>query len=111
MATKPLQEGILILTTTPKREEAEQLAEALVRHKLAACVNILGPAISYYFWKGELVRDEEYKLFIKTSVDKKAELISFIKQNHSYTVPEITAIEVRYENSDYANWLYEYLSS
>lgn len=109
MATD-FKDGFLIFTTTPKREEALKLAKGLVENRLAACVNVLGPIKSYYFWQGSIVEDEEFKVFIKTSPAKKEGVVHFIKQNHSYQVPEITCTPVTYENPDYAHWLYDYLS-
>ncbi len=103
--------GLLLMTTTPTLELAETLAQGLVEQHLAACVNIVGPVNSTYFWDNKIVCDSEYKLFIKTAPHLKDKAIHFIKANHSYQVPEISALSIEYANPDYANWLFQYVGS
>jgi len=83
---------VVILTTLPDKVAAEKLAFLLVENKLAACVNIFPQIESVYFWDNRLVRDSECKLFIKSSSAVQDKAVTFIKQNHPYTVPEITVI-------------------
>ena len=42
------------MTTTPNADEANSLAKQIVEQKLAACVQILPPMTSVYFWDGEV---------------------------------------------------------
>ena len=39
---------VIVLTTAPDDERAETWARALVEERLAACVNVHGPMISFY---------------------------------------------------------------
>ena len=48
-------------------ELGEEMARALVDERLAACVNVLPPMMSIYRWKGDVQRDTERQLVIKTS--------------------------------------------
>jgi uncharacterized protein involved in tolerance to divalent cations len=61
---------LIVLTTTPNPEEAENLAEKLVAEKLAACVQVLPPMKSFYFWEGAIQKDAEHLLLIKTLDEK-----------------------------------------
>ena len=49
----------VVLSTTGTRQEAATIANELVRRRLAACVNIVGPIDSVYRWKGAVESSEE----------------------------------------------------
>lgn len=100
---------LTIFTTTPNIEEAEDLAKQIVEAKLAACVQILPPIKSYYFWEGKVQNDLEYLLLIKTIEEKYAALETFINNNHSYDVPEIVAVSSEKISQKYLSWINEYL--
>ncbi len=100
---------IVVLTTTPNIEEAEKLAEKIVAAKLAACVQVLPPMTSVYFWEGEVQKEPEHLLLIKTLLSKFAELEKFIQANHSYDVPEIIALQSSEVSASYLDWMKNYL--
>ena len=100
---------LIVLTTTPNIKEAETLAEKIVRAKLAACVQILPQIKSFYFWEGEIQKDSENLLLIKTLPEKFAELEKFIKENHSYDVPEIVALSAEKVSQNYLDWTRNYV--
>lgn len=101
---------LIVFTTTPDRALADTLADKLVTEKLAACVQILPQMTSVYFWDGEIQRDEEHLLLIKTSEEKYTALESFISENHTYETPEIVAIESANVSDKYLKWLTDYLT-
>ena len=98
---------LIVLTTTPDAEEAENLARSIVDLKLAACVQILPQMKSVYFWEGKVQTEPEHLLLIKTLEEKFDDLCSFIRENHSYDVPEIVAIAAKRVSDDYLNWIAE----
>lgn len=100
---------IIVLTTAPNIEEAEALAEKIVLAKLAGCVQVLPQMTSLYFWEGRIQKDLEHLLLIKTLTVKFEELESFIKSSHSYSVPEIVAIDTEKVSVDYLKWLKSYV--
>ncbi len=100
---------IVVLTTTPNIEEAETLAQEIVAVKLAACVQILPQMKSFYFWEGAIRKDMEHLLLIKTLAEKFVELEKFIKENHSYEVPEIVALSAEKVSESYLNWTRNYV--
>lgn len=97
------QSGI-VLVTTGSQEEGETIARTLLTEKLAACINIF-PVQSLYTWQGEINRDREYQLIIKTDLACFDELKAKIQTIHTYEVPEIIAIPIVAGASDYLNWL------
>jgi len=96
---------LVVLTTVAVADEAERLAHAIVESRLAACVQVLPKMTSVYFWEGQVQNESEYLLIIKTLEEKFDELSEFIKQNHSYEVPEIVAIAAEKVAVDYLNWI------
>ena len=100
---------IVVLTTVPNIEEAETLARKIVEAKLAACVQILPPMKSYYFWDNQIQADSEHLLLIKTLTGKFDELEKFIKTNHSYDAPEIIAFSAERVSESYLDWVKDYL--
>ena len=102
-------EAIGVLTTVSSAEEGELLAHKIVESKLAACVQILPPMKSVYFWENKIQTDSENLLLIKTLSPKFAELKEFIQTNHSYDMPEIVALSVENISENYFGWLKDYL--
>lgn len=99
----------VVLTTVPTRAKARQLTTLILRKKLAACVNILGPAESFFWWKGKIDRTKEFLLLIKTRISRFDRLRTFIEKHHPYSVPEIIALPIRKGNTPYLKWLEEVL--
>jgi len=95
----------LVLTTADSTELAEKLARELVERRLAACVNVIGPVLSIYRWKGEVTSDEERLLLIKTAASHVAAVRDTIRQLHGYEVPEVLAFEVVDGDPAYLAWL------
>jgi periplasmic divalent cation tolerance protein len=96
---------LLVVTNLPDRESAEKLAALLIEGRLAACVNILEPCTSVYRWQGEIQRDEEHPLLIKTAAGRYAELEASIRANHPYELPEIIAVPITGGLPAYLQWV------
>ncbi|GAA3076480.1 divalent-cation tolerance protein CutA [Streptosporangium carneum] len=91
--------------TTDTQEEAEKICNAAVRGRVAAGAQIIGPITSIYWWKGEIQRDEEFLILMKTTKDRLDELISVVKAEHSYETPEIVAIPIEGGLVEYLTWI------
>lgn len=99
----------LVLTTCPNEQVAKEIAEHLVKEKLAACVNILPNITSIYHWQNELQYDNELQLLIKTNSDKFTRLNARINELHPYDVVEVIALNIQQGDNHYLNWIREYL--
>ncbi|HMA48056.1 MAG TPA: divalent-cation tolerance protein CutA [Frankiaceae bacterium] len=94
-----------VTTTAESREDADRLARALLDARVAACVQIVGPITSSYWWKGGVETDEEWLCLIKTTMARFDELAERIKELHSYETPEITAVPISQGSPDYLAWI------
>jgi periplasmic divalent cation tolerance protein len=96
---------IIVLVTTPNSDEANLIANALVAEQLAACVNIVPLIESIYRWEGEVKRDSEALMIIKTTNDRYAQVERSVKELHSYTTPEVIALGIERGSKEYLKWL------
>lgn len=95
----------MVIVTTSKLEEAEHIAEKLVKKSLAACVNIVPKIRSIYRWEGKVEHSRETMMLIKTVDSKVKKLKKQIKKLHSYDVPEITVLKIDDGDEEYLNWI------
>ncbi len=95
---------VVVLVTTPT-DKGLEIADHIVRNKLGACVNVVPEVSSIYWWKGNIEKDKESLLIIKTSAQILEELIREVKKVHPYTVPEIIALPIVGGNEDYLRWI------
>jgi len=96
---------IMLHVTVQDIEEARKIAKALVKRRLAACVNILPEIESHYWWKDKLEAKKEILLIVKSKDSLLPELIKAIKKNNSYAIPEIIAVPVTGGSRDYLEWI------
>ncbi len=98
---------IAVTTTAPTQEMAQAIADHLVEHRLAACVQVSGPISSTYLWKDEIHRDSEWLCTIKTTQQVYAQVEAAIIKIHSYETPEIICTEITGGLPAYLSWIGE----
>lgn len=91
---------VIIQTTCANKKEAKKIAKALVKEKLAACVQI-SRIKSFYMWDEKMCSNKETLLNIKTIKDNFTKVKSKIKELHSYDVPEIIQLNITNSSDDY----------
>ncbi len=100
-----MSEFIFCVTTTNKKHIALKLSRALVERKIAACVNIIEKATSFYRWKGKVECDQEYILFIKTKKSKFLKIKAVFRELHNYQLPELIALKIAAADLKYLDWI------
>ncbi len=98
-------EYVQVQVAIDSREKAGELARSIVESRLAACVQILGPVVSTYWWRGVMETADEYLLLAKTTGAAVEELTGHIRARHPYDVPEIVAVPIEHGLGDYLNWI------
>ncbi len=95
---------LLCLCTCPDPATAGRIAEALVEERLAACVNLLPGLQSVYRWQGQVQRDAEVLLLVKTTRQRYPALQARL---HPYELPELLAVESVAGLPAYLQWVVE----
>jgi periplasmic divalent cation tolerance protein len=95
---------LLVLTTMPDDNRADELAQSLVDERLAACVNVHGPMMSTYRWKGQVERETERQVVIKTTRARLPELEARLRALHPYELPELVVLAGKASDA-YGKWI------
>lgn len=98
---------LLIRITCPSRRVAEEIADAAVEQRLAACANLEGPVTSTYRWKGVVEHAFEFVLWMKAPDAHWSEIEKLVNALHPYDVPAIVALPCAHSSVPYAAWVNE----
>jgi periplasmic divalent cation tolerance protein len=98
---------VLIYSTFPSTETAEQAGRRLVEAQLAACVNVIAGMTSVYRWQGKIERGSEAVMIIKTRASLVDAVMAQVKAQHPYTNPALLVLPVEGGSGDYLAWLME----
>jgi periplasmic divalent cation tolerance protein len=101
----------IVLSTAGSAEEARKIANHLVHHQLAACVNIVPRIESIYRWQGKVESGTEWLLLIKTTAERFNDVRDAIRELHSYDLPECIAIAIEDGSVNYLEWIAESIKS
>ena len=96
---------VLILVTTGGRNDAERLAEGLVEERLAACCSVIPTVHSFYYWDGQLKREHQALLLVKTVESRAQAVQEYIRTHHTYELPEIIQVAIADGLPAYLEWL------
>jgi periplasmic divalent cation tolerance protein len=98
---------IQVSTTVDKRQDATKIAKSVLEGKLAACVQVIGPIRSTYWWKRKIEDAEEWLCLMKTRKQLYKKLEKRIKAIHPYEEPEIIALPIIEGSAGYLRWIEE----
>ncbi len=95
----------IIYCTVPDTETGHLIAGHLVEYQLAACVNLLPGIESVYRWQGQLHKETEVLLMIKSRSADYADIETAIRALHPYELPEIIAVPLSDGLPEYLDWV------
>jgi periplasmic divalent cation tolerance protein len=95
----------LVLMTAPDRVSAERIVHTLVEERLVACGNIVPGVVSIYRWQGDVQRDDEVLVVLKTTPAKSEAVIERVPALHPYEVPEVLVLPVDDGLAAYVHWV------
>ncbi len=99
------QRDILVVTTTVGSEaDAARLARELVARRLAACVQVDAGVRSFYRWQGQDCEALEWRLTLKTGLERADAVAAFLREHHPYELPQVVMVPAR-ASGDYAAWV------
>lgn len=101
-----MSDYVALMSTTGKKEEAEDIAKALLSKGLAACVQITAIE-SFYTWKGSVANDPEFLMLIKTRAEHARLVQDTILGMHSYETPEVVTLPLAGGSDKYLRWIDE----
>jgi periplasmic divalent cation tolerance protein len=96
---------ITITTTTDKKEALEEMGRSLLKQRLIACIQVVGPIKSLYWWKGNVEEASEWLGIMKSRKSLYPRVEAEIRSLHSYEVPEIVAVELSDVLPAYGDWV------
>lgn len=98
---------VVINCTVPSsyKKVAENIANILMKHKLAACVSMIENVRSVFSYEGKIEREKEILMMIKTRRANYGKVKLVIEDMHPYEVPEIIALPIVDCSEDYLKWL------
>lgn len=100
-----MKKYIQITTTVSKFDEVKIIADNILDKKIAACVQIIGPIKSLYWWKNKKENEEEWICLIKTKKQLFKKIEKLIKDLHPYELPEIIATPIINGSKEYLRWI------
>jgi periplasmic divalent cation tolerance protein len=100
-------EYVQVTTATERQADAQTIASAVVKGRLAACAQVVGPITSTYWWQGKVETAQEWLCVIKSKAALYEELEGVIQEVHPYKEPEIIATPITQGSQGYLAWLDE----
>ena len=85
--------------------EAMRIGRTVVEERLAACINVLAPCTSIYWWEGAVAQSDEAPALLKTTHARVDALIERLADLHSYEVPAIVALPVDRLAASFGDWV------
>lgn len=99
-------DALVALITVPG-DQADTVSSALIESRVAACVNVIPGLTSVYRWKGEVCRDAETLLVVKTTRQNRQAVADVLTEHHPYEEPELIFLPIKSGSRSYLTWLGE----
>jgi periplasmic divalent cation tolerance protein len=100
-----MEDYIQVLVSIDTEERAHGLQRLLLEERAAACVQVLGPISSAYWWQGQIEEAEEWLCLAKTRRAVYQRLEQLVIERHPYDTPEIIAMPILTGYVDYLDWI------
>lgn len=97
---------IIVQVSAPTAEEAARIARSAVERGLAASAQTT-PIQTIYRWRGEIVECAEYVVTLFTRAQVYDELEAYVREHHSYEVPQIVALPIVAGWPPFLQWIDE----
>jgi len=96
---------VIVFITAGTEQEGDSIARLLVERRKVACINMIPRVRSLFWWQDKIDSTEESLLIAKTMASLVPDIVSLVREVHSYEVPEIIAMPVTGGNEGYLKWV------
>lgn len=96
---------VLVVTTAPSPEVAEELVAGLVEARLVACGSVVPGVTSIYRWEGRVAREGEVLVVLKTVRSRVDGVFRRLSETHPYELPELITVTVDEASQAYCRWV------
>jgi len=97
----------LFYVTCKDKDEAKKIAKKLLEKRLIACANIFPEIESLFWWEQKIDSAKETPMILKTKKALSKEVITKIKELHSYECPCIVEIPITGGYNAFLKWICE----
>ena len=94
----------IVLVTAPDLKTARRLAQAALKAKFVACVNLVPRIESHYWWKRKLERGNEVLMILKATRRTLPALEKLILKLHPYDTAEFVVLPITGASARYLDW-------
>lgn len=95
---------MMACTTFSSKEKARNCCNRVIEEKLVACAQISGPISSIYSWDGRISEEMEWRVVMKTSIDKIYKLREAVISMHEYEIPQWISWKIT-ASYEYGSWI------
>lgn len=99
------REYVWVYMTAPDKQEAKKLGRILLEERLVACLNIIDPISSMYWWEGRIKESSEAVIIAKTCREHFDCLSDRVKAFHGYECPCIVALPIQAGAPEFLQWV------
>ncbi len=96
---------LLVYVTTPDLDTAETIIKDLLERRLVACANVFPGSQSHYVWNGQLRKENETLVFLKSMRRLFPKLKETILALHPYETPCILGLPVNGGHESFLSWI------
>jgi len=96
---------IMIMITSSSEQEAKTIIEKLLKNRLIACGNLIGPISSSFWWKDCIETSKEYLILLKSRNNLFNKIEREVLRLHSYEIPEMIVFPIVDGSKDYLKWI------
>ncbi|MBA3729289.1 MAG: divalent-cation tolerance protein CutA [Sphingomonas sp.] len=82
-----------------------RIGRTVVEERLAACINLLAPCTSIYWWEGAAAQADEVPALLKTTAAGADALVARIVELHGYEVPAVVVWPIERLAASFGEWV------
>ena len=99
-----MNKKILITAFDEEQKNIKEIANQLIKARLASCINLIPNILSIFNWDGKITNSNEVAMCIKTHEKHIEEIKKIVKKLHEYSTPEFIVLDLRIVDKQFDDW-------